>query len=364
MSCSVLYVDDDEANLVVFEAAFRSGFDVLTASSAKEALQLMESRDVAVLLTDQRMPVTSGAQLAAEVRALYPETFRYLVTAYSDLQEAIEAINEGQIQRYFRKPWHLDELREALSEAVELYGLRRRVGSLEHRLQEVDRIYSLGVVTAGIAHELRSPLAVARAAVQLLEDEVEGRGPEVKNLVQSALDKLDHMSDIVQGIELSSRQSKDDVECDLAEIVRLTLSMTRANLVRRARLQFRPTAVPPVLGSETRLSQVVLNLIVNAIESFPEDRQPSENRVAVNLSQMDSRVVLEVADNGPGITEGELARIFDNFYTTKAEGTGLGLPICRQIVEQLGGELRAESELGEGSRFVMSLPVYRSAPTT
>src|SRR5208283_1020624 len=114
MKCRVLYVDDDAPNLVVFEAACGSEFDVLTAENGTAALDIMRRQEVAILLTDQRMPGTSGVELAATVRDEFPDTIRLLITAYADLDSAIDAINWGQVHKYLRKPWDIRELKQAL----------------------------------------------------------------------------------------------------------------------------------------------------------------------------------------------------------------------------------------------------------
>ncbi|MDP9002008.1 MAG: response regulator, partial [Myxococcota bacterium] len=158
MKQRVLYVDDDEANLFVFEAACSNDFDVQTAPSAELALAIMRSHEVAVLLTDQRMPGTTGVELAAATREEFPDTIRMLVTGYADLDSAIDAINWGQVHRYLRKPWDIRELRATLNEACGLYGINRELADLRRRLLETERVYAIGVVAASIGRELTRPI--------------------------------------------------------------------------------------------------------------------------------------------------------------------------------------------------------------
>src|SRR5206468_5843155 len=106
----VLFVDDDEDNLKVWEAACSEDFKVLTASSAEQALTLLRENEVGVILADQRMPGTTGVELLARVRTGFPETIRMLISAYSDLGTAMDAINRGNVRRYLRKPCDVQEL--------------------------------------------------------------------------------------------------------------------------------------------------------------------------------------------------------------------------------------------------------------
>jgi signal transduction histidine kinase len=368
----ILYVDDEQSNLVVFEAACGAEFPVLTASSADEALELMHRHEVAVLLTDQRMPGRSGVELAEAVRAEHPDTIRMLVTAYADLDATIDAINRGHVRRYLRKPWDPRELRATLADALELYLLTRQVRSVERRLVETERVYALGVVAASVGHELRGPVSWVRSNLDLVRGGVRMalRDLEAGAVRREALVKLlreldDELSDallgteqvveIVRAIGLPT-QGAETREVDLAHVVRLTLTMVRGELRQRAIARVDLGAVPKVRGSTTKLGQVVLNLVVNAVQALPE-RPPGLNFVDVRLRHTDTEVLLEVVDNGQGIAPDALERLFDPFYTTKVEGgTGLGLAISRRIVEDLGGRIDVESREGHGTLFRVTLP--------
>src|SRR5690606_22793753 len=166
----VLYVDDDRANLVVFEATLEGALPIRTASSGTEALEILRSEEIAVLLTDQRMPGMTGVELAEQAKVEFPDMVRVLITAYSDLSAAVDAINRGQIHLYLRKPWEPRELRLALESARERYLTTRRMRELEKRLLATERVYALGVVAAGIAHEIRGPIGVLQTNVQVLRD--------------------------------------------------------------------------------------------------------------------------------------------------------------------------------------------------
>ena len=122
---TILYVDDDTANLLVLKATCQGEFDVITAASGPEGLAILKEREVAVLLVDQRMPGMSGVEVLEIAQELYPETIRILITAYSDLSDAISAINRGKIRRYIRKPWDPGELKAVLRDSVETFQIRR-----------------------------------------------------------------------------------------------------------------------------------------------------------------------------------------------------------------------------------------------
>ena len=372
---SVLYVDDDRANLLAFRAIAEPQYVVVTARSAEEALRILEQRqDFAVLLSDQRMPGLSGIDLSERVHASHPDIERMLVTAYSDLGAAIAAINRGHVGRYLHKPWNTDELLATLRDAVERHRLRVMVQRLQVRISETERMYALGVLTASIGHELRTPLSVVTSSVeycrQALRQSVAqlgaalpGASPALANLreIDSALsdaaDGAQRLLEVVDGINLSARgEAPVRVPVDVSHVVQSVLRLVRGEAVQRAQLAVELQARPTVAGSATRLGQVLLNLVLNALQAMPT-RPMLENQIRVILSEEGKHAVLRVSDNGTGIEPQKLARIFDPFFTTKLKGTGLGLAISRQIVEELGGEIDVESTVGVGTSFVVRLPL-------
>ncbi|RYZ02798.1 MAG: hybrid sensor histidine kinase/response regulator [Myxococcales bacterium] len=371
MSAKVLFVDDDDANLVVCEAACGDDFDVLTATSAEEALSHLRREEVGVIVADQRMPGTSGVELLERVRVEYPDTVRLLITAYTDVQAAVAAINRGRVRRYLRKPWEPEELRAELTDALDVYAMSRKLSALEVRLRETERVYALGVVAASIAHEMKNPMQwvtnslsfaqreLRRLAEQPLASSIKQQLEEVEASLTDTRTGVDRVVDIVRGVEMPTRSDSGQLRpTDLAEVLRLGLRLVSGELMRCASLELDVTCAPKVRASSTKLGQVVLNLIVNAMQAVAT-RPRSENVISVRLRMEDAWSVLEVADNGPGIPEDDRLRIFDPFFTSKVGvGTGLGLAISRRIVEEIGGSLTAgrDERLG-GASFVVRLPL-------
>ncbi|MCA9676124.1 MAG: hybrid sensor histidine kinase/response regulator [Kofleriaceae bacterium] len=370
MSHSILYVDDDRANLAVFEAAFGDELPALTASSGDEALALLASRDdIAVLLTDQRMPGMSGTELAERVRRDHPDVIRFLVTAYADLGAAVDAINLGQVHRYLRKPWDPQELRVVLREGLAQYDTTRRLRDLERRMRDVERVYSLGVVAGSIVHELRNPMSVIAGHVELartdLDHLAELAGPagaalveELRDHLATSLEAIVRMSDITRGVEMATQRRASNRATDLGEVVETTYKLVQRDLRYRAAATLTSTRGLRVAVGPTPLSQIVLNLLINALQALPPDSNPESAAIATRLRRDAGVARLEVADSGPGVPADLREKIFDPFFTTKSEGgTGLGLAISRQIVADVGGRLWVEDTPGGGATFVAELPL-------
>jgi len=371
----ILYVDDDHANLVVFRAAFGNEFDVLVAPDGAAARGLLDAhRDIALLLTDQRMPGMTGTQLAEHVRRDHPDVVRYLITAYSDLEAAIEAINRGQVHRYLRKPWDAAEMRVHLREGLAMHALTRRLRDLELRLREVERVYSLGVIAASVVHELRNPLSVvvgyvelARAMGERITGMADADAPvlaeDLERIMEGTWEATLRMNEIMRGVELSTRR-QIGVHCaDVAEIVELTIKLVLNELRHRTVTSIDLARGLSVPIKPTQLGQVALNLLVNALQAIPRERPADAAHVRVTVRRTGAHARFEVADNGPGVPPDVKSKIFDPFFTTKPDGgTGLGLAISRQIIEEAGGTLTVEDTPGGGATFVVELPVIDPAP--
>jgi two-component system NtrC family sensor kinase len=361
MSPYILYVDDELSNLVVFEAAFKGQLPVMTASSGSQALELMREHEVAVLLTDQRMPGMSGVELIARARSEHPDTVRMMMTAYSDLDAAVEAINLGQVHLYLRKPWEPVELKALLTQARDRYLAQRRVLELEQRLVSTERVYALGVIAAGVAHEIRTPLTTLSMNLELVGMLLsEHLDPDQLHQARRSLADIglaaEAILEITNALELSTR-SRNDAEVDLKEVFELAARSVRSEARQRGTVRLELATVPLVKGTRVRLGQVAVNLLLNALQAFDPARQ-EQNLVVVRLTHDGQRVKFSVDDNGPGMAAEVQHRIFDPFFTTKSEGgTGLGLAISRQIILELGGSIDVTSVVGQGTSFVVRLPV-------
>ncbi|MFK7999085.1 MAG: ATP-binding protein [Polyangiales bacterium] len=236
--------------------------------------------------------------------------------------------------------------------------------AMESQLRLTDRLSALGSVAAGIAHEINNPLAYVLANANVLRSQIDDLelGPVARETLTELTDDVregaSRVRDVVRGLRTLSHPSDEELgPVDLGPVVASAYAIVHSDLSHRAEVSVDiPASTPTVRGNEARLGQVVLNLLVNAAQAFSDDRG-SPGCVEVRATHDDSRVRLVISDDGPGMSEEVLARVFEPFFTTKpiGEGTGLGLTICRRIIQNLGGELEVSSTLGEGTVVTISL---------
>jgi two-component system cell cycle sensor histidine kinase/response regulator CckA len=243
---------------------------------------------------------------------------------------------------------------------------------MEAQLVVSDRMVSMGTLAAGVAHEINNPLASVMANLDLALEEVEQLAPHTTATGSELLDELLDARDaaervrlIVRDLKAFSRPESGDLgPVDLHRAIETTVRMVWNEIRHRARLVKDYGVIPPVLANEPRLGQVLLNLLVNAAQAIPEGRL-RENEIRISTATDErGRVTVTVADTGTGMTTEVQKQVFTTFFTTKpvGKGTGLGLAISKRIMSAFGGDLTFESEVGKGTRFVVTLEAATAEP--
>ncbi|HEX5100185.1 MAG TPA: ATP-binding protein [Polyangiaceae bacterium] len=236
--------------------------------------------------------------------------------------------------------------------------------AMQARLAQADRLAALGMLSAGVAHEINNPLAYALLNLELVVRDLEKGGEVDRAAVLGRLREARHGGERVATIvrDLKSFVREDENTrwpVELGTVLESALNVVGSEIAKRGRVARRFSNVPPVEGIAARLEQVFVNLLLNAAQALPEDAV-STNEVGVRVEHDDDFVWVMVKDTGLGMTEDVKKRIFDPFFTTKPAGvgTGLGLPICLGIVTAHGGTLEVESAPGQGSTFTVKLKRY------
>ncbi len=135
MQYGVLYIDDELNNLNSFKAAFRRDFNIFTAQSAREGRKILDTNEIGVIITDQRMPAMTGIEFLESIIPVFPDTIRILLTGFADINAVMDAINRGQVYKYLVKPWQNEELKMYIQNAMEIYHLRRENKELAQKLK-------------------------------------------------------------------------------------------------------------------------------------------------------------------------------------------------------------------------------------
>lgn len=296
-----------------------------------------------------------------------------VLTGMDDADLARQCLEHG-IQDFVAKHT-LDEA--TLRRAIGYARARDHAQRLTRQLQHADRLAAIGRLVAAVAHEVNNPAAFIRLNTEELLHRVSDlhallEGPDPRLDADSIRDWLDEtrtiLTDNLDGVErvtrllrdlrpLTKGKTRNIGRVDAAAACRSTCDALELRPEHRTRLRLRLDPVPPVQADPGRLSQVVANLVLNAVQSL--EGPGDDDEVVVTTSTSGPWVLVTVRDTGCGIAPEDRARIFEPFYSTKPEtkNTGLGLSISQEIVQSLGGEIHFESAPNEGTRFVVRLPI-------
>lgn len=240
------------------------------------------------------------------------------------------------------------------------------------RLSRQERLVTTGTLAAGMGHEINNPLAFIVSNLEYALEEVRaiaggspsGRMRELLEVLGEARVGAERIRKIVRGLRALAREDAEPIATDVADAVDISVSMAAHEVRDRATVRVELSPTPHALADESRLSQVLVNLIINAAQAFV-NADVERNIITIRSGlATDGRIEISVTDNGPGIPTALHRRIFDPFFTTKAvgQGTGLGLSSSLGIITNLGGELTVESREGRGSTFRVLLPFANAAP--
>ncbi len=227
---------------------------------------------------------------------------------------------------------------------------------LEQRLQQSDRLKALGTLAAGIAHEIRNPLATINFNAQMLNRDLK-LSPVQEQMFSDLLGEVKKIDAIVQQVLHFARPKEPQFLANrLEDVVTYCYDLSKVHL-RKANIEVSMELaenLPAITMDFNQISQVVMNLLINAIEAMPDG---GKLRIGIDRSDEPSALILRVGDTGSGILEEDKSRIFDPFFTRKPDGTGLGLSISRQILENHGAYMELESVAGQGTTIRVVFPL-------
>lgn len=356
---AVLFVDDEPASRKWFAREFADEFTVATAGGADEALAMLGERghEIAVLVTDYRMPERDGMKLLRAVQSEHRHVIRLLATAYAERDVAIAAVNQGKVLRILEKPLDGESTRGALREALELY----RTQALERAMNE-GRVSALRETLGFLAHELNTPLATVRGCVATVAARYRATGEQgVATFVEhtpgelvAALERAERRALYCQSLISTFVQSARDAYPGAAPqsvtgsgIVQALLDEFPFEDDERTWASFSVREDFKLPGRRDLLYLVLCTLTKNALQALRGRHNPRLH-IEVGAEQGASGGAwIRFSDNGPGIPPEVLKRLTREPVTTRAHagGNGMGLMFCHRVMESIGGRIEIESAL-------------------
>ena len=370
----ILVIDDEEGIRAGCRRALEpEGYIVETAATGQEGLRRFREGNFDMVLIDVVLPDMRGVDLLAPILEKDPDVVCVVITGYATVELAVQAIRSGAYD-FLSKPFTADVLRMTVAQGLERRRLTleaRRLQKIEEEarelarakeeLERLDRFKTTFMLT--VAHELRAPLNALQSFLWAIlkgyippEEQQEVLGRAVQR-VQELLELVDDLLKLAAAKSEKGLEKREPVS--LADVLEKVAPLFQKEAEAKGLAWAVEVRARPVVRADPdQMAQVWSNLISNAVKYTP-----AGGRVRVALEERDGWAIGTVEDTGIGIPPQDLERIFEEFYRTPQakevapRGTGLGLPLVKQILEAHGGSITVESEVGRGSRFVFRLPV-------
>lgn len=373
---SVLIVDDEQENLNLLSNILENDYFLYKARDGSAALDILARHDIDLVLSDQRMPGLSGVDLLEKTRELRPDCVRILITAYPDADNAIQAINRGQVKRYIPKPFDPSELKVILAQEMEHLDLvlaNRRLNEemgrmveelfrANRELRDLNRMKDQFL--ANCSHELKTPLVSGMGYVEMLLSGGLGKLDERQEKgVRIAHRNLERLLGLIENLLALAKQryrpeelkvTRFDLRALLEECVESLKARSRKKSLRvRVSMPRKPVSVE---ADERRIHSVITNVLANS-EKFT----PDEARIAIRVSAGGKgRCRVQVVDNGvgPDPSHGDI-QLFKSTPDPKYAGLGIGLMLAKQILQAHGGDIVLERGRRGGAVVTFDLPLAR-----
>ncbi len=352
----VLYVDDEPGNLVGFKASLRLDYIVYTAANVPQAIGFLESHpDISVVFCDQRMPDKTGVDFFEEIKISHPLPVRILLTAYTDVESIIDAINKGNIFRYVKKPWGEADLISAIEEAHKFYVANSMLSIKNIELQKA--YDELNKFAYSISHDIRGPLTGMLGAINVIReiDNIE----EMKAmllLMKKSLTKLD--SYVISMHDYYSLQRGELVITEIsfnkliAELKPIYTLLSKVNNVAFNIIVHQKEAFRNDIAV---LKLILNNLLSNAFKY--QDKKNENKSVDLIVEVQNNLATIYIRDTGVGILGNHIGEIFNLFYSANSqEGSGFGLYNVKSALLKLNGQIEVSSIMQQGTTFRVTIP--------
>jgi len=361
---SILYVDDLRTNLVLFQATFENDFNIILADSAMKALEILKEQEIQVLVTDQRMPDMTGTELLEIVAVEYPEIRRFLLTAFTDFETVVEAVNKGHIHGYINKPLQADEVRIAIKNSLEIYYLRKKneqimqqLEKANHELHNLDGLKS--EIIKVISLEIRNPLNRIMGTLHLLKDKIESHELiNVVNILDSSVSRLEDFSSMTEQISIlkSPGHTLKEVDVRIKQLIEYGLVEAREKMQENS-IQF-----DLQIEDNDKTVQGEFHLLVSCLTNLLNtgiDHTHKDDCLIIRTHPDNDQVICEIIDSGKDYSD-QLFEGLEQQFAGKVQklnlDLGIELGLAQMIMEAHGGSIRFRRTEDHKGSFSMVFP--------
>ncbi|MBE9118723.1 response regulator [Lusitaniella coriacea LEGE 07157] len=359
-NADILIVDDTPDNLRILSTILtKQGYEVRKALNGQMAMTVVQTRSPDLILLDIMMPQMDGYEVCQSLKN-DPKTAGIPIIFLSALKETFDKVKAFEVggADYITKPFQMEEVLVRVKNQLTICNLQKELRVQNEELQQSNQ--ELEQFTSIVSHDLKQPIqsiiGFARLLDMIYQDVLDEKANQYLSKIVSSSNR---MQSLIDDLLLSSRFNSQ-----LPNLKRINCNTIVNQIISNLEVPIEENqatidceSLPTILANETQMMQLFQNLIHNAIKYQRSGTQP---QVKVSATQKDSGYLFTISDNGIGISNEQFSKIFERFHRIPTEkdyeGTGIGLAICKQIVERYGGEIWVESELDVGTQFYFTLP--------
>ncbi|MFL6528567.1 MAG: sensor histidine kinase [Chthoniobacterales bacterium] len=367
----VVIIDDEMGPRESLRMLLKPNYQVHTAENVEAGLQLVREQHPDVVISDIRMPGTSGIDGLRKIREIDPHVAVIMLTGFGALDTAKEALRLGA-NDYISKPFDAREMRDVIARNVERTRVKR---SSDHALSEIqelnqrlmrelaqkERLASLGQASAEFVHDLSNPLTIVWGYVQLLAKKLEQKGdamqtsPKELNIIEQNVRLCRELLTMWQSYGSDDAMPRKPISvCDILRNVVKSAENLAAQSGVDVSVDVRDESCT-LIADGVQIQRALQNVVINAVQAAAE----THGKVDVSCAAKEFYIDVRVHDTGPGIPQEQIPKIFDPYFTTKQSksGTGLGLYITKKVIEDHSGSIKVESMPGQGTTLTIRLPL-------
>jgi two-component system sensor histidine kinase/response regulator len=361
---TILCVDDELDNVDALERLFRKHYTVLKATSGADGLKVLdENPGIALIISDQRMPMMTGVEFLEKTQKTHPECLRILLTGYTDIESVIQAVNQGQIYRYLTKPWDSYDLLQTVDQAIQKFEISKELNKKNielakalNELKSLDKAKSNFMIL--INHELKTPLTSILSFIGLLnESSLDDEQKLFVNRISRGADKL---RGIIEDVLLIVRAETQLLKASLAPVkfkeIEKLLNPEVINVIQYKHQTLLEDNLDISALADRELIRQVLNRLVHNAAKFGHDN----SEILVDAEKNNDQIIFSVRNKGPQLEAPVIEKILRPFFIDEdvmnhSTGMGLGLSICQSILNLHQSKLKIENT-NEGVCVSFNLP--------
>ena len=364
---NILVIDDELGPRESIRMVFKDTHNVFLAEDGFKGIEILKKEDIDVIILDLKMPKINGIETLKKIREIDKDVPVIILTGYGDVDTAKKAIHYGTME-FLSKPFNVEDIIKIVNKAIE--GRRTKLRSeklkeelkelneqLKERISNMENLATVGQISAEIMHEINNLLTVIHGYTQLLSQQINPDNSS-KGYVSTINEEIKRCKEIAKNILELSKNKQTVEKVNINHLIRKIVDFLKiSKIAKNIHFNLNPGEdIPLIDANSNHIHQAILNILLNGIEAIGKNRS---GIIEIKTEKDKNNIIIKIKDNGPGMPEEVVNKMLKPFYTSKEKGTGLGLYITHKLVKKYNGEIKINTQKGEGTEFTLIFPSNR-----